>query len=163
MTVDLTQAPWNVPVSAKWALMTGITIMTRGSNGAPSGFGVIFRTPGDTSVTCTQEYYSVQALADPGGVRAGATILVPLVNGRYEFCWHITAPQPAFPIGPTYSFNPSLRGWMGAQTASPIGLMAMPEQLTAAASEPRTRRKQAAAPAPARPAKTCALFNSVCW
>ena len=111
MIVDLKQAPWGVPADAKWAWLSGTPIMTRGSTNVASGFGVIYRTPGDARVTCDVPNYAVQAVADPNSVREGRDVMVPLVNGTYEFCWHIDLPVAAYPVGPTMAWNPYLRGW----------------------------------------------------
>jgi len=108
LTVDLTQPPWKLPDDAAWADVQGIGGMT----GGPGDFVVVYRAPGDESVTCSMvPHASVQMMSPTSGQSAGtrqnATVRVPLVGGKFELCWL----KDSRGHNATYFWNPSIIGW----------------------------------------------------
>lgn len=120
MTVDLTASPWNVPADAAWAELRGIG----GHTGGPAAAGVVYRRPSDASVECSVPNYAVQFLGESdgsfGGLRSNGTVRVPLVGGRFEFCWLASYLNN----GASFFWNPSITGWARAEPEAPLGLMA---------------------------------------
>ena len=123
--VDLTKctalAPWCLPSDAAFAFVSAIMVQTSGNRSEGAGFGIVFRRPGDSAVTCDSHNYTGQtflnAYGPPLGLynnRAEFSTWVPLAEGKFEYCWRQTSTAETFPIHPngaTYAVNMSLQAW----------------------------------------------------
>jgi hypothetical protein len=123
--VDLTKctelAPWCLPSDAAFAFVTAIMVQTSGNRLEGAGFGIVFRRPGDTNVTCDSHNYTGQtflnAYSPPLGFnnnRAEFSTWIPLAEGKFEYCWRQTSTTGTFPTHPngaTYAVNMSLQAW----------------------------------------------------
>jgi hypothetical protein len=123
--VDLTnctaRAPWCLPSDAGFAFVSAIMVQTSGNRSEGAGFGIVFRRPGDSNVTCDSHNYTGQtflnAYGPPLGLynnRAEFSTWVPLSEGKFEYCWRQTSTAETFPIHPngtTYAINMSLQAW----------------------------------------------------
>lgn len=110
-TIDLT--PVGVPVEAVAVVLSGILIITDGSNSFDTGVGVGFRKPGTTRAVGN---YVMQACAigPSGGARSNGQAVVPCTNGCIDWFWYrgnSNGEWPAnplaaqWPTGASYGFN----------------------------------------------------------
>jgi len=123
--VDLTKctarAPWCLPSDAAFAFVSAIMVQTSGNRSEGAGFGIVFRRPGDSNVTCDSHNYTGQTFLNAYGAslglynnRAEFSTWVPLSEGKFEYCWRQTSTAETFPIHPngtTYAINMSLQAW----------------------------------------------------
>jgi hypothetical protein len=102
--------------NAKAGLFNGILVITSGSAVEISDLAVVFRVPGDTSVTCDvpnfvgQTLFEVPAIGMIGGQRTNMSSIVPIVNQTVEWCWFIS-PGGAYGLHAAYAVNLSLQAW----------------------------------------------------
>jgi hypothetical protein len=123
--VDLTKctvfAPWCLPSDAAFAFVSAIMVQTGGNRSEGAGFGIVFRRPGDSTVTCDSHNYTGQTFLNAYGLPLGLynnrsefSAWVPLSEGKFEYCWRQTSTAETFPIHPdgaAYAINMSLQAW----------------------------------------------------
>ncbi len=113
-----------VPASALAAHFDGMLIITgAGYASETADLGVIFRKPGDTSVSCSTTHYAAQAVFVTnmvgaqtilGGQRSTSSVTVPLVNGEFEWCW-TRSTSGNWPVNSSYGVNYGIRGYYMAR------------------------------------------------
>lgn len=119
--IDLTSEPWGVGANAKAVFLAGLVIISSGnSQQETDSAGIIFRTPGDTRVTCDTANFIgqtifqvnvVNGVALGGGQRAAMATWVPVVDGKIEYCWTRTTTGP-WPASGAYGFNLAIQAWV---------------------------------------------------
>lgn len=107
-TADLTV--WGVPADAKYAMLTGILLISHGASEQSADIRVTFRKPGDATADC-QKYLGQAANNRPGGgARSGMATWVPLAGGKTEYCFEFTGPL-GWPTWSSYGINLSVQAW----------------------------------------------------
>lgn len=106
--VDVTR--WGVPRNAKWVFLSGQMLITHGTTQEIADLKVVFRRPGDNSVTCEHHLgQSVEAQRE-GGQRTPLSTWVPLRDGALEWCFTTSTPG-AWPEHAAYGVNLGLQAW----------------------------------------------------
>lgn len=108
--VDL--KPSGVAADAKAAFIQGLLIITAGSDSPPAiaNLTIAFRRPGDPAVTCAH-YLGQAVIATFTGERTNFSSWVPLVDGKFEFCWRRTT-HGTYPAVAAYGFNMGAQAWV---------------------------------------------------
>lgn len=113
-TVDL--GAFGVPPDALAAFLSGMLVITGGTTAEIADIQVGFRRPGDTT-PCTkylgQTVFQTNVIGEQvvyGGQRSNMATWVPLVDGKFEFCYQISTPG-AWPSNSSYAINLSLQAW----------------------------------------------------
>lgn len=107
ITVDLT--PYGVSADAKVAQLTGIMIITHGSTVEIADMWLTFAAAA-ASIDCTKYIGQVVEASLEGGQRSPLTVMVPLTNGKFQYCYHVTTPG-AWPTNSSYGVNMSVQAY----------------------------------------------------
>jgi hypothetical protein len=107
-TADLT--PFGVSEDAKAAFLSGILIITHGLANEIAWMTVVFRRPGDQT-DCSKYIGQVAETSASGGQRSGLATLVPLKDGKVEYCYRIPPNMPSWPDASAYGINLSVQWW----------------------------------------------------
>lgn len=106
-TIDL--KPYGVPADAKAAFLSGILIITHGSNVVTCDLSVALRAPGSQLDPGNYIGQTIEAKPE-NGMRSNMASWVPLVNGTFEMQWNRST-QGQWPTDCAYGINLSLQAW----------------------------------------------------
>lgn len=106
--VDL--KPWGVAANAKWAELSGILIVTHGTQPETAHINITFRAVGDNDSNCNHYIGQTIEAATGNGQRSGLTVTVPLTNGEFEWCYIRHTPG-TYPSNSAYGINLVLQKW----------------------------------------------------
>lgn len=109
-TLDLTNDPWLVPLDAKAIFLSGIMIISHGTDQGTADTWATFRAPGDD---LPHDSYQIQAIeADvSAGQRSTCALWVPVKEGKVEFYWHHNQTS-SYPQGSAVGMNLSLQAYI---------------------------------------------------
>lgn len=102
--------PWGVPADAKYAFLTGLLLITHGTNSQQAALQLTFRKPGDVTADCSKYLGQVIEPFIGGGERSGMATWVALVNGTVEYCFQYEPPT-GWPDWAAYGLNLSVQAW----------------------------------------------------
>lgn len=124
-TVDL--APYGVPLDATAVFLSGILLISHGTDAGTADVWANFRAPGDTLASGNYQMQTIEA-AFGSGQRSNASVWVPVVNGKFEFFWH-TNQTSAYPAGSAVGMNLSLQAY--TRPSAQVDLSALQTQVNA--------------------------------
>jgi hypothetical protein len=107
--VDL--KPWGVAADAQWAELSGILLITPGSQYEIANLTVTFRAPGSNLPSDCTKYIGQTSTVPPFGPRSNASMTVPLTNGEFDFCYVTSTAGGLHPLRPSYGINLTLQKW----------------------------------------------------
>lgn len=109
---DIDLKPLGVPADAKSVFLSGLLIITAGSQSATCDLMVVFRAPGSTLAPGNYQGQAV-SVGPSDGIRSGFASWVPVVNGVLEFQWNrIDNTGAQWPVGAAYGVNLSLQAYV---------------------------------------------------
>lgn len=100
--VDL--KPWGVPADAKVALMSGILIITHGTEQQLADMHITFRRPSDTTADVTKYCGQICEASIGGGQRVPFSAWVALEDGVFDWAFWIAEPH-GWPTYASYGIN----------------------------------------------------------
>jgi len=106
--VDVTQL--GLPADTKSVFLSGILIISHGTNNVDCNLTVTFRAPGNDLQAL---HYAAQAIEPfiSGGQRSTMSQWVPVINGKFEYQWNRNTFE-AWPMGCSYGINLSLQAFV---------------------------------------------------
>ena len=116
ISVDATR--YGVPADAKAVMIDGILAITHGTMPQICGEQIAFRSPDQLQKTAEHVYlpytiyiWQTGAYFPNDGARSTGSVIVPLVNGRFEYAWHIQG-EPVLPIGCLHGGSFAINGYL---------------------------------------------------
>lgn len=108
-TIDLTAV--GVPSTSAEAFLSGLLIITGGTDNKTYNLTLALRAPGSTMDAGN---YSGQAICvgSGTGARTNFASFVPLVNGRFEYQWNHDTPADPYPQGGAYGINLAVQAYL---------------------------------------------------
>lgn len=106
--VDLT--PFGVADDATVAFLSGILIITHGTNAEIADVRVTMARANDATANCDKYIGQTIEANTSGGQRSNMATFVPLHQGRFKFCF-MHANGGVYPNGSAYGINLSLQAW----------------------------------------------------
>lgn len=100
---------YGVPTDAKYAFMSGLLLITHGTNAQQADYQITFKKPGTTG-DCSKYLGQTVEPHTGGGQRSNMSTWVPLSEGKTEFCFRYNAPA-AWPNWSSYGVNLSVQAW----------------------------------------------------
>lgn len=83
-TIDVSGAPWSVPLDAKAVFLAGMLIISHGHSSPTADIWATFRAPGDTLDPTAYQIQAIEA-APSQGQRSTCALWVPVKEGKFEF------------------------------------------------------------------------------
>jgi hypothetical protein len=100
----LSTTAMGIPADAKSVFLSGLLIITHGTNSEICDLNVSFKAPGDDMVSAASIGQTVEAHIG-GGQRSNMATWVPIKNGEIEFYWWHTTPNGTWPDYCAYGIN----------------------------------------------------------
>jgi hypothetical protein len=108
--------PLGVPADAKFVFLSGILILTHGTNAESVDLWLTFRKPGDNAASCGKLIGQTTESAVGSGQRSGLAVWVPVDNGVINWCYRryvngVMSDAGSWPDYTSVGGNLSVLGW----------------------------------------------------